>query len=162
MRQYAEHDRVGICHALRGDQMYTRVFSGGYPYIKGGIIVQSTSLAPNHSYGKNYKKKWTVRIKELEISTPPLPDEEMDPHMIFASVKSEVHFWSNNVPYAITPNGTLRQVLLPQEVAMQNQEWHQLLYGRRYYLWRVLFLCVLILSGVCVIWVVMRKREQLK
>lgn len=56
MKQYAEHGRLGICHSLRADEMYTRVYSGGYPYIKGGVIIQSTSLAPIYSYGKNYKK----------------------------------------------------------------------------------------------------------
>jgi hypothetical protein len=56
MKQYAEHGRVGICHALRLDEMYTRVFSGGYPYLKNGLIIQSNSLTPIYSYGKNYEK----------------------------------------------------------------------------------------------------------
>lgn len=57
MKQYAEHGKIGICHALRGDDMYTRVFSGGYPYIKNNIIVRSNSSTPIYSYGKNYEKK---------------------------------------------------------------------------------------------------------
>ena len=36
--------------------MYVRTFSGGYPYLKNGVLVRSSSLAPIYSYGKNYKK----------------------------------------------------------------------------------------------------------
>lgn len=75
MKKYAEHDRAGICHALRKDEMYTRVFSGGYPYFKNGVILRSTSLEPIYSYGKNYKKNkkkfaffvWTTEKDESKI-----------------------------------------------------------------------------------------------
>lgn len=75
MKQYAEHDRVGLCHALRNDEIYTRVFSGGYPYLKDGILLRSNSAAPIYSYGKNYKKSgkkfamfvWTTNSSESEI-----------------------------------------------------------------------------------------------
>lgn len=75
MKQYAEHDKVGICHALRRDDMYTRTFSGGYPYFKNGLIVRSSSLEPIYSYGKNYEKDgekfamfvWTTNKNERDI-----------------------------------------------------------------------------------------------
>ena len=75
MNQYAEHDRVGLCHALRNDEIYTRVFSGGYPYLKDGILLRSNSAAPIYSYGKNYKKNgkkfamfvWTTNSNASEI-----------------------------------------------------------------------------------------------
>lgn len=54
MKQYAEHDRVGVCHRLRNDGLYSRAFAGGYPYIKSGIITRSTKAQPVYSYGKNY------------------------------------------------------------------------------------------------------------
>ncbi len=92
MKQYAEHDRVGICHALRKDDMYTRTFSGGYPYLKNGIIVRSTSLEPIYSYGKNFEKDgkkfalfvWTTNKNESEIeklfksSAKKIDDEKID------------------------------------------------------------------------------------
>ena len=56
MKQYAEHGKIGISHALRKDEMYTRVFSGGYPYMKNGMITRSSSSVPVYSYGKNYEK----------------------------------------------------------------------------------------------------------
>lgn len=56
MKQYAEHDKIGICHALRGDDMYIRVFSGGYPYVQGDVLLRSNSSNPVYSYGKNYEK----------------------------------------------------------------------------------------------------------
>ena len=75
MKQYAEHDRVGLCHALRKDEMYVRTFSGGYPYLKNGVLLRSSSVAPIYSYGKNYKKNnkkfamfvWTTNSNEAEI-----------------------------------------------------------------------------------------------
>lgn len=54
MRQFAENGRIGICHSLRGNDLYIRVFSGGYPYINNGTIVRSSKNAPIYSYGKNY------------------------------------------------------------------------------------------------------------
>ena len=36
--------------------MYKRVFSGGYPYFKGEMLVRSSSVEPIYSYGKNYEK----------------------------------------------------------------------------------------------------------
>jgi len=76
MKQYAEHDRIGICHALRGDDMYTAVFSGGYPYLRDGMVVRSNSKAPIYSYGKNYEKDgtkfaffiWTTESDESKIT----------------------------------------------------------------------------------------------
>lgn len=56
MKQLAEHGRVGICHSLRGDDMYKRVFSGGYPYIINNVVTRSTPSRPIYSYGKNYEK----------------------------------------------------------------------------------------------------------
>lgn len=56
MKQYAEHGKVGICHSLRTDNMYQRVFSGGYPYLRSNLIIRSSSLEPIYSYGKNYEK----------------------------------------------------------------------------------------------------------
>lgn len=56
MKQYAEHDRIGVSHPLRADDMYTNVFSGGYPYLKNGVLVNSTPSNPVYSYGKNYEK----------------------------------------------------------------------------------------------------------
>jgi hypothetical protein len=56
MKQYAEHNRIGICNSLRGNEMYKRVYSGGYPYLNNGLIVRSSSIVPIYSYGKNYKK----------------------------------------------------------------------------------------------------------
>ena len=75
MKQYAEHDRIGLCHALRKDEMYVRTFSGGYPYLKNGVLVRSSSVAPIYSYGKNYEKNdkkfamfvWTTNSSETEI-----------------------------------------------------------------------------------------------
>lgn len=75
MKQYAEHDRVGICHALRRDEIYKRVFSGGYPYINNGLILRSSSLKPIYSYGKNYEKfdvkfalfVWTTEDSQQKI-----------------------------------------------------------------------------------------------
>ena len=75
MKQYAEHDRIGLCHALRKDEMYVRTFSGGYPYLKNGVLVRSSSVAPIYSYGKNYEKNnkkfamfvWTTNSNEAEI-----------------------------------------------------------------------------------------------
>ena len=75
MKQYAEHDKVGICHALRRDDMYTRTFSGGYPYFKNGLLIRSSSLEPIYSYGKNYEKDgekfaffvWTTNKNESDI-----------------------------------------------------------------------------------------------
>lgn len=75
MKQYAEHDKIGICHALRSDGMQTRVFSGGYPYINNGTVVRSDSANPIYSYGKNYEKNgnkfalfiWTTEKDESII-----------------------------------------------------------------------------------------------
>lgn len=75
MKQYAEHDRIGISHALRKDDMYFRTFSGGYPYLKNGILVRSNSIAPIYSYGKNYTRGeskfalfvWTTNGDQKEI-----------------------------------------------------------------------------------------------
>ena len=75
MKQYAEHDKVGLCHALRGDDIYIRTFSGGYPYIKDGQLTRSNSSQPIHYYGKNYEKNdkkfamfaWTTDSSETEI-----------------------------------------------------------------------------------------------
>lgn len=75
MKQYAEHDRVGICHALRRDDMYVRTFSGGYPYFKNGVLLRSSSLEPIYSYGKNYAKNkqkfalfvWTTDNDEAAV-----------------------------------------------------------------------------------------------
>lgn len=75
MKQYAEHNKVGICHSLKKDDMYVRVFSGGYPYMKEGIIVRSNSVEPIYSYGKNYEKNnikfaffvWTTNSNQSEI-----------------------------------------------------------------------------------------------
>jgi hypothetical protein len=75
MKQYAEHDKVGLCHALRKDEMYVRTFSGGYPYLKNGILVRSSSVAPIYSYGKNYEKNdkkfamfvWTTNSDSTEV-----------------------------------------------------------------------------------------------
>lgn len=77
MKQYAEHDRVGLCHPLRGDQMYVRVFSGGYPYLRNGAIVRSDSINPIYSYGKNFEKNdkkfamfvWTTNNDQSAIDT---------------------------------------------------------------------------------------------
>lgn len=75
MKQYAEHDKVGLCHALRKDEMYVRTFSGGYPYIKDGQLTRSNSSQPIYSYGKNYKRHnkkfamfvWTTNSSASEI-----------------------------------------------------------------------------------------------
>lgn len=75
MKQYAEHDKVGIFHALRADEMYVRTFSGGYPYLKNGLLVRSSSAQPIYSYGKNYEKDgkkfamfvWTTNKNQEEI-----------------------------------------------------------------------------------------------
>jgi hypothetical protein len=56
MKQYAEHGKVGVCHALRSDDMYSRMFAGGYPYIKDDVLVRSSVGGPIYSYGKNYEK----------------------------------------------------------------------------------------------------------
>jgi hypothetical protein len=56
MKQYAEHNKIGVCHSLREDNMYVRTFSGGYPYISNGVILRSSSTQPIYSYGKNYEK----------------------------------------------------------------------------------------------------------
>lgn len=75
MKQYAEHDRIGICHALRGDQMYFMTYSGGYPYLNNGVLLRSSSLEPIYSYGKNYEKNgkkfalfvWTTNADKVAI-----------------------------------------------------------------------------------------------
>lgn len=77
MKQYAEHNRIGICHALRGDDMYVRVFSGGYPYLKDSLILRSSSISPIYSYGKNYEKDnkkfalfvWTTESDQSKIES---------------------------------------------------------------------------------------------
>jgi len=75
MKQYAEHDKVGIFHALRRDDMYVRTFSGGYPYLNNGTLVRSNTLSPLYSYGKNYEKEgkkfaffvWTTNSDQSSI-----------------------------------------------------------------------------------------------
>jgi hypothetical protein len=55
--------------------MYVRTFSGGYPYIRDGIIVRSNSLQPIYSYGKNYAKNgikfaffvWTTNSDKTSV-----------------------------------------------------------------------------------------------
>jgi len=92
MKQYAEHDKVGLCHALRKDDIYVRTFSGGYPYLNNGVLVRSNSLKPIYSYGKNYKKKgdkfalfvWTTNKDQSEIEklfkslAPKITSEQID------------------------------------------------------------------------------------
>lgn len=75
MKQYAEHDKVGICHPLRNEEMVVRTFSGGYPYFKGKVIVRSSNAEPIYSYGKNYEKDgkkfalfvWTTNRDEKDV-----------------------------------------------------------------------------------------------
>lgn len=75
MKQYAEHDKIGVSHPLRGDDIYTNVFSGGYPYLKNGLLLHSTPSNPIYSYGKNYEKKdgkfslfvWTTESDQSKI-----------------------------------------------------------------------------------------------
>ena len=78
MKQYAEHDRVGICHALRRDDMYVRTFSGGYPYFKNGLLLRSSSVEPIYSYGKNYtkgKQKFALFVWTTENSQEAIEDK---------------------------------------------------------------------------------------
>jgi len=75
MKQYAEHGKVGICHSLKNDDLYVRVFYGGYPYLKNGVLVHSSKASPIYSYGKNYKKNdagfaffvWTTEADKSKI-----------------------------------------------------------------------------------------------
>jgi hypothetical protein len=75
MKQYAEHDKVGLFHPLRGEDMYVRVFSGGYPYLNNGLLTRSSSVKPIYSYGKNYEKGdkkfalfvWTTNSNQQEV-----------------------------------------------------------------------------------------------
>lgn len=77
MKQYAEHNKVGICHALRGDDIYVRVFSGGYPYMRSGVIMRSSSVNPVYSYGKNYERnssKFALFVWTTEQSASVIED----------------------------------------------------------------------------------------
>ena len=92
MKQYAEHDKIGICHALRKDEIYVRTFSGGYPYLNGDILLRSSSIKPIYSYGKNYEKGdrkfalfvWTTNSNQseveslLESAAKDVTDEQID------------------------------------------------------------------------------------
>jgi hypothetical protein len=56
MREYAQHNRVGIFRKLRHEGFLVQHYSGAYPYKKGNIILKSSVLEPIYSYGNNYKK----------------------------------------------------------------------------------------------------------
>lgn len=55
MKQYAELNKVGMCHALRGTDLYVKSFAGGYPYLDGDEVKRSSEKEPIYSYGKNYE-----------------------------------------------------------------------------------------------------------
>lgn len=75
MNRYAEHDRIGVYRTLRSDGLTVKKYTGGYPYLKGGIIVQSTEKAPIYSYSKNYQNDagkfslfvWTTNNNREEV-----------------------------------------------------------------------------------------------
>ena len=77
MKQYAENNKIGVCHSLRNEDMYIKSFSGGYPYLDNGAIARSTAEKPIHSYGKNYEKDgkefalfiWTTNGDAKEVET---------------------------------------------------------------------------------------------
>lgn len=75
MNRYAEHDRIGVYRPLRNEEMVVRKYAGGYPYLKGGVIVNSSEVEPIYSYGKNYKNEagefslfvWTTNKNKQEV-----------------------------------------------------------------------------------------------
>lgn len=101
MKQYAEHDRVGICHSLREDEMYVRVFSGGYPYLKNGLIVRSNSIDPIYSYGKNYiknDKKFALFVWTTEKNVAKI--EELFNQTLDSVTKTQINQISSNGSFA--------------------------------------------------------------
>lgn len=59
MRNYAQHNRVGIFRKLRHEGFLVKHYAGGYPYQNGKLIIKSSVINPIYSYGNNYKKYGT-------------------------------------------------------------------------------------------------------
>jgi RNA polymerase sigma factor (sigma-70 family) len=65
--------------------------------------------------GAHGEPEYTIRFTELELSTEPLSDAEMDPRQIYSSGKIETHIFSNNVAWAVRPGNRLVRVTGPRE-----------------------------------------------
>ena len=76
MKQYAELNKVGMCHALRETDLYVKPFAGGYPYLDGDEVKRSSEKEPIYSYGKNYELDgeeyalfvWTLEEDKEKVS----------------------------------------------------------------------------------------------
>ena len=75
MNRYAEHDRIGVYRVLRNSGFTIKKYTGSYPYLKNGIMVESSEAEPVYSYGKNYKNDvgefslfvWTTNKNKKEV-----------------------------------------------------------------------------------------------
>jgi hypothetical protein len=88
-------------------------FSYDKSFCDGHFPVELTRYAPSTSVDNIEKFQWVYRIrfKELELSTGPIADREIDPKQVFASKSLTIHFWSNNAAYAADADGGVRPVL---------------------------------------------------
>jgi hypothetical protein len=97
-------------------------FSYDKSFCDGHFPVELTRYAPSTSVDNIEKSQWVYRIrfKELELSTGPIADREIDPKQVFASKSLNIHFWSNNAAYAADADGGARPVLGALAMFKQN------------------------------------------
>lgn len=105
-------------------------------------------------------KEWTLRIKELNMSSNSLSSTEADPHEIFKSVRYDIQFWSNNVGYYIGARGNVRKSLTPQQAAAMTQARHHQDNSLRYRFWRIAIICILVVPTLCLAWMAWQKRKK--
>lgn len=56
MKKYVEVNTPAIYRKLRSDGVLKRSYTGGYPYLSNGVLMQSSIARPIYSYGKNFKR----------------------------------------------------------------------------------------------------------